>query len=150
VARLRTSRTGRFTYLLPAGPSRVVRFRYPGTPTIRAQTREVDVRVRAGSTLWPNRRSLLNGEAVVLSGRLLGRPVPRSGKLVELQAFVRRHWRTFDSTRAGHTGRWSYTYRFLNTVGRVRYRFRVRIPRESGYPYARGVSRPVAVTVRGL
>lgn len=150
VARLRTSRTGRFTYLLPAGPSRIVRLRYPGTPTIRAQTREIYVRVRAGSTIRPNRRSLLNGEAVVLSGRLLGGPVPAHGKLIEMQALVDKRWKTFDSARADASGRWSYTYHFRNTFQRAKFRFRVRIPREAGYPYAPGVSRRTRVTVTGI
>ena len=34
--------------------------------------------------------------------------------------------------------------------GTVRYRFRVRVPREAGFPYTSGTSRLAHVTVRGL
>jgi hypothetical protein len=151
VATLTTSRTGRFTYLVPAGPSRVLRFDYPGAPTIRPQTREAEIRVRAASSMRASRRSVVNGEAVTFSGRLRGGAIPTEGKLVELQFYDRGKWRTFRTTRAAAAdGRWSYAYRFDGTRGTRHYRFRIRIPRESGYPFAPGASRTVRVTVRGL
>ena len=146
-----TSRTGRFTYLVPAGPSRVLRFDYPGAAKIRPQTREVEVRVRAASSMRPSRRSVVNGEAVTFTGRLRSGAIPPDGKLVELQFYDRGKWRTFRTTRAAAAdARWHYAYRFDGTRGTRRYRFRIRIPRESGYPFAPGTSRTVRVTVRGL
>jgi hypothetical protein len=150
VASLTTSRTGRFTYLVPAGPSRTVRFRYPGTPTVRAQTSDVTVLVRAGSTIRASRRRVVNGEPVTFAGRLRGGWVPAAGKLVEVQFFARGRWRTFATTRADTNGRWRYEYRFDGTRGTVRWRFRARIPLEVAYPFTAGTSRPVAVTVHGL
>jgi hypothetical protein len=151
VATLTTSRTGRFTYLVPVGPSRVLRFHYPGAPKIRPQTRDVEVQVRASSSMHANRRSVVNGEAVTFSGGLRGGGIPADGKLVELQFFDRGKWRTFRTFRAASSnGRWSYTYRFDGTRGTRRYRFRVKIPRESGYPFAPGASSATRVTVRGL
>jgi hypothetical protein len=77
--------------------------------------------------------------------------VPAAGKLVELQFFDRGKWRTFRTLRAASSnGRWSYSYRFDGTRGRRTYRFRLRIPKEYGYPFSTGHSRRVAVTVRGL
>ncbi len=151
VATLKTLRTGRFTYLVPAGPSRILRFRYPGAPKVRPQTREIHVRVRAASSIRASRRRVVNGEAVTFTGRLRGRYLPAGGKLLELQFFDRGKWRTFRTFRAAPSdGRWSYTYRFDGTHGTRRYRFRVRIPRENGYPFSPGASRRVAVTVQGL
>jgi hypothetical protein len=151
VATLRTSGTGRFSYLLPRGPSRVIQFRYPGTARIRPQTREVDVRVRASSSIRRSPRRVVNGDSVTFAGRLLGDFLPAGGKLVELQFYDRGRWRTFRTVRsAPSTGRWSYSYRFDGTHGTRTYRFRVMIPRENGYPYATGASRKVAVTVRGF
>jgi hypothetical protein len=151
VATLNTSRSGRFTYLVPAGPARVLRFRYVGAAKIRPQTREVHVRVRASSSIKANRRRVVNGEPVTFSGRLRGGYLPGSGKLLELQFFDRGKWRTFRTFRADpSSGRWSYTYRFDGTRGTRRYRFRLRIPKENGYPYSTGGSRRTAVTVRGL
>lgn len=151
VATLTTSRTGRFTYLVPAGTSRVLRFDYPGAAKIRPQTRGVEIRVRASSTIRSSRRSVVNGEAVTFSGRLRSGAIPPDGKLVELQYFDRGRWHTFRTTRASAAdGRWRYAYRFDGTRGVRRYRFRIAIPRESGYPFATGMSASVPVTVRGL
>ena len=151
VATLRTSRTGRFSYLVPKGPSRIVRFRYPGAAKIRSQTRDVRVRVRGSSTIGVDRKRVVNGEPVTFAGRLRGGFVPAGGKLAELQFFDRGKWRTFRTLRAAPSdGRWSYTYRFDGTRGTRTYRFRLRIPRENGYPFSTGRSRRVAVTVRGL
>jgi hypothetical protein len=41
LATLRTSASGRFSYVAPAGPSRVLVFRYPGTSTVWPATKEV-------------------------------------------------------------------------------------------------------------
>jgi hypothetical protein len=90
-----------------------------------------------------------NGESVIFSGRLLGRPLPEGGKLVDLQVKLRGRWRTFAAPRADSAGRWSYEYRFEATRGLVRYSFRARIRREAAYPYELGHSRIVRVTVRG-
>jgi hypothetical protein len=110
VATITTSRTGRFTYMVPAGPSRVFRFSFAGAPKIRPQGREVEIRVRATSTIRPSRPAVVTGEPVTFSGPLLGGAIPAGGKLLELQWFARGKWRpfrTFHATRA--TGRWRYT-----------------------------------------
>ena len=151
VATVTTSRTGRFAYLVPAGSSRVYRFDYAGAPKIRPQSREVEIRVRASSTIRRSPRSVVNGEAVTFAGQLLGGAIPAGGKLLELQWFDRGKWRTFRTFRASQaSGRWRYAYRFDGTRGVRRYRMRVRVPREAGYPYATGASPFVGVTVRGL
>lgn len=149
VSTLTTSRTGRFTYLVPAGANRSVRFHYAGAPKIRPQTGKVDIRVRAASYMRASRRNVVNGEAVTFRGRLQGGFVPSTGKLVELQFFARGSWRTFATTRSDGAGRWRYEYRFDGTRGTVRWRFRARIPREAGYPFTLGTSRRVRITVRG-
>jgi hypothetical protein len=150
VATLKTSATGRFTYVAPPGASRTLRFRYEGTPTIRARSTDVGVLVAARTTFRVDRRSVLNGESVTFSGRLRGQPVPAGGKLIELQAWVRGRYRTFATTSANADGSWRYDYRFDGTRGRQVYRFRARVPREVAYPYESGYSNRVRVTVRGL
>jgi hypothetical protein len=148
VATLTTSHAGRFAYVVPAGPSR---FRYPGAPKIRPRTRQVHVRVPAASSFRASRHRVVNGETVAFSGKLRGGFLPATGKLMELQFFDRGKWRTFRTFRAApSSGEWSYTYRFDGTRGTRTYRFRVRIPRENGYPFSTGRSRRTAVTVRGL
>jgi hypothetical protein len=151
IATVRTSRTGHFIFRALRGPSRTLRFRYGGSDTIRGQSAQVRLGVRAAATMRASRHLVVNGDDVRFHGRLLGRPLPNPGKLIELQAFARGRWLTFRTVRANpRTGRWSYTYRFSATRGNVRYRFRARVPRDASYPYESGVSRQVEVRVRGL
>jgi hypothetical protein len=151
IAVIGTDNSGRFTFKALRGPSRTLRFRYPGTAIIRARATDVDLRVKGSSTIGVNRRRVVNGEDIVLRGRVRGGPLPAVGKLVQLQAYSRGRWLTFATPRASReTGRWSYRYRFTATRGTVLYRFRVRIPQETGFPYISGTSRSVRVLVRGL
>jgi hypothetical protein len=150
VATVRTGASGKFLFKAPPGPSRVLRFRYPGTPTIRSRTSLVDLRVRATSTMRANRRRVVNGDDVVFRGRVKGEPLPATGKLLQLQVYSRGTWLTFATPHANARGRWAYRYRFTATRGVTRYRFRVRLPRETGYPYEPGASPSVPVTVVGL
>jgi hypothetical protein len=150
VATLKTTRRGGFAYRAPRGVSRTLRFRYGGTATVRSATRQVELLVRACSTIRPNRRSFVNGERMELRGRLRGRDIPPEGKLIELQVLLRGKWRTFATTRADIRGFWRYDYRFDGTRGLQTYRFRARVPREATYPYESGVSRVVKVRVRGV
>jgi hypothetical protein len=150
VATLRTSRTGRFSYLAPKGVNREILFRYTGTQTIRSITRTVLIRVRARTTFHPLRGSYINGELIRFRGRLRGGHIPTTGKLVEVQVRLRGKWRTFVTTRADRRGRWQRGYHFSGTRGRQVYRFRAVIPREASYPYVTGKSRRSRVVVRGL
>ncbi|HZO59429.1 MAG TPA: hypothetical protein VFB51_07050 [Solirubrobacterales bacterium] len=146
---LRTDTDGRMSFRAGPGPSRTLRFRWPGTGTVRPASADITVIVPARSSIAVDRRSVRNGDSVTFSGRLLGRPLPEGGKLVDLQVKLRGRWRTFATPRAGPSGRWAYSYRFEATRGLVRYRFRARIRREAAYPYELGHSRTVRVTVRG-
>ena len=77
-------------------------------------------------------------------------PLPPTGKLIELQ--VRQpsgEWTTFRTLRTDSSGRWALRYRFRYVACDTRYRLRVRIPGEAGYPFDTGVSRRHAVVVRG-
>ena len=151
VGQVQTDRTGRFRFKALRGPSRVLRFRYPGTATIRARSTEVDLRVRAVTSIRVTRRSVVNGEEIRFRGRLKGRQTGLTGKLVHLQVYTRGRWSTFATPRARRQdGRWSYPYRFTATRGDVVYRFRALIPRESTFPYETGVTRSLRVKVRGL
>jgi hypothetical protein len=149
IATVRTDQRGRFRFKALPGPSRQLRFRYAGTPTVRGQSSLVKLRVRAASTLRVSRKKVVNGEAVTFRGTVQGE-IPPAGKLLQLQVFSRRAWLTFATPRANQRGKWRHDYRFTATRGITRYRFRVRLPRETGFPYAAGVSRPVPVKVVGL
>jgi hypothetical protein len=151
VSVVRTSRTGRFRFKALRGPSRTLKFRYPGTATIRSRSAEVQLGIRATTSFRVDRTRVVNGEEVRFQGRLRGRQTGTSGKLLYLQVFTRGRWATFATPRANRlSGRWSEPYRFSATRGLVRYRFRVLIPREASFPYETGRSRSISVSVRGL
>jgi hypothetical protein len=149
VGLVHTDRRGRFSYVARATRSRILRFRYAGSRRIRARTRDVTLQVPALSTIRANDDSMLVGDSVTFTGRLLTGPIPTGGKLMEVQAFFRGRWRTFSTVRSGLRGRWRFSYRFGGTRGVVRYRFRVRVPPEAGYPFATGGSSTAFVRVRG-
>jgi hypothetical protein len=145
----RTDVRGAFRFAIPAGPSRTIRYRYPGSNMLRPAVAQVTTRVSAAARLSVDRRRVRNGQAVRFSGRLLGRPIPTAGKIVALQAKVGRRWRTFATPRANAGGSFKHRYRFTATTGLRRYAFRALVTREAAYPYERGISRTVHVTVRG-
>ena len=87
------------------------------------------------------------GRPVQFRGRI-GRPVPRGGKLLEVQAHFRGRWRTISTTRARRNGRWRFRYTFRTSRWPAVYRLRARVPVEAGYPFSAGASRPVRVTVQ--
>ncbi len=151
IAALRTSRTGHFVFRALRGPTRTLRFRYPGTAITRGATTDVELHVRATSTLRVSRHSVVNGEGVTFRGRVLGWEHMTGSKLVQLQAYARGAWLTFATPRASaRSGLWTLPYRFAATRGHVRYRFRVRVPKEASFPFDTGTSRRISVRVNGL
>ena len=87
------------------------------------------------------------GDSVRLSGRLVGRPLPKGGKVVELQArSAGEPWITFRTIRASRSGRFATRYTFRRG-GPAVYQMRVRVRAADAYPYATGTSRVVRVRV---
>ncbi len=149
----RTRADGTWTMIMPKdASSRTLSFRYRSHLGDSKPAAEValTLRVRAavGLTVTPRVASSRGG--IVISGRLLGAPLPARGKLVELQARGKGggRWITFRTVRSDGQGRYRVRYQFRNTVGPVTYVFRARAREEAAYPFLTGVSRVVAVRVR--
>ena len=140
---------GAFTYKAPRGTSRRIVFRFRGLGQYRRSEGTVDVLVPGAATLKSSKRRVANGQSVVFTGKLLSKPLPKRGKVVDLQVFYRGKWRTFGTPRAGRKGRFKFRYRFEATRRTTVYRFRARLRAESAYPYELGYSKVVAVKVRG-
>ena len=122
-----------------------------GPRTSEAPMRRCHLRVPARTSLHVSRHNVINGEYAMFHGRVAGRWIPPEGTLVELQVYTRRRWRTFAQPRAlPDTRRWEFQYRFEAIRGKVTFRFRARIRRQSNYPFRLGLSRTVRVTVQGL
>jgi hypothetical protein len=142
-----TGPDGAYRLRLPAGPSRTLNLQAwaPNASTLACA--QAKIKTRAGVTLKATKRVRPRGR-VRFRGRLKGRPVPRRGKLVELQAFDGGRWRTFAQPRSRRDGRYRASYKLRRTFGPRTFRFRARVRRESGYPYELGYSRTVRVRVR--
>lgn len=149
LATTRTDAHGRFSLRVPAGPSRALTVSYPGAAGLLRSTRYAALRVEAWSSIHAAPRLLFGHGRVRFSGRLglRGAHVPQSGKLVDVQAHDAGRWRTFATARArGRHGTWRAAYDFSGRPGR--FPVRVRIRRESTFPYELGYSRAVIVIVR--
>ncbi len=92
-------------------------------------------------------RVVAAGATVRLSGRLLGGRVPARGKTVELQAFERGRWRTFETARARGKRRFRSTYRFSSSAAGRTFRLRARVRPDALYPFSTGHSKVVRVRV---
>jgi len=145
-----TNAAGRFTMRLPAGTSsRTLRFEYSaamGSPPVVTKT--LTLRVRAGLTLGIAPRTTGVGGTIRFSGRLRGRPIPKGGKLLVLEArSPGGAWLEFDVIRSDARGRFHAGYRF-KFPGPALYQFRVLCEAEADYPFATGASRVVGVFER--
>ncbi len=149
---LTTSRLGGVRVRLAPGPSREVRFAYVSdseSPTF-VDSRSLTVNVRPRTTLSASPKRLRTGRRVRFGGRVTGGSIPPTGLTLSLQASgLDGRWLTFKTIRTTPAGRFRAAYRFTATTGSVRYRFRIRVLRQGGYPFAATYSRPVSVRVTG-
>jgi hypothetical protein len=145
----RTRADGRFTVIVPRGVSSrtlVLRYRRHAANAVPAAQARLRLRVRAGVALALAPHAATARRPVALEGRLVGRPLPRTRKLVELQARRPGHaWHTVRVVRAALDGRFA-AHVALARPGRHELRAIVRAAAD--YPYATGASRPVRVRVR--
>ncbi|MFT3864018.1 MAG: hypothetical protein QM729_07075 [Solirubrobacterales bacterium] len=149
VATLTTGADGGFAWAEKAKRSSRLRFVYQGTATSLPSEAHAEVLVHGGSSLKVDKAHVLNGQSVVFSGTVEGRPLPAAGKLVELQVLLAGEWSTFETTRTGADGAWSIRYPFRRSCGKELFLFRPRIPGEANWPLLPGTGPRVAVHVRG-
>jgi hypothetical protein len=145
-----TGREGRYSFRVPRGASRNLAVSYRaflGAADTAARA-SAELLVRAAVRLRIAPTSVREGDSIAIRGTLPGRPRPRRGKLVELQARTGGAWRTFATTRAARaTGRFAHRHRFPVAGVRRTHRLRARVPREASYPYVAGNSRAIEVTI---
>ena len=146
----RTRGDGRFTLILPRNTSSrtlLLRYRSQANDTVAAAEKTLRLKVRVGIRLSVSPHVATRGDSVRLSGRLVGRPLPKGGKVVELQArSAGEPWITFRTIRASRSGRFATRYTFRRG-GPAVYQMRVRVRAADAYPYATGTSRVVRVRV---
>jgi hypothetical protein len=144
---LRSDRNGRVEVRLRRGPSRTMRVAFAGDALLLPASARATIRTAARVRLRAMPPAVRAGGAVRFSGRLLGGHLPPAGKLVEVQARVRAGWRTFATVRSHRRGRVRHTHRFAPASAGRTFWIRLRVRRESAYPFETGSSRPVAVRV---
>lgn len=146
---LATGGQGHFDYAIDARASQALRFVYPGTATRLPAEDKVALLVSSRSTFSVSRSRIRNGQSVLFSGRVRGRPLPAAGKLIELQVWLSDEWSTFRTIRSKADGSWRIRYRFQRTCGLEHFRFRPRLPGEAGFPLGAGTGPVLALTVKG-
>ena len=144
-----TAADGSYRLAVPAGPSRRLRVGYRVRPTdpLLACSRRLELRTPARVRMRVRPRAVAPGGRVRLTGRLLGGRVPARGKTVELQAFERGRWRTFETARASRRGRFAARYRFSSSAAGRTFRLRARVRPDALYPFSTGHSQPARVRV---
>lgn len=147
ITTVRTDRNGRFRYRTSRSQkSRSLRLSY--------RARQGDLEPSASRTLLLNVRAAaslrlsLRGVLVRYSGKILTRPLPTGGKLVLMQGRAKGgSWQTFARHRTqvgrGFAGR----YRLRVRRPGVQLQFRVRLPRQPGYPFSAGAGPTLTRTV---
>jgi hypothetical protein len=148
---VRTDSSGRFAYDAPAGASRTLSADYEGSNVLLPGSGSVTLRVPASAVFTSTPRRVRLHQRVTFSGKLrtLGAPVPAVGKLVALEAFDRGKWRKFAVLRTRPDGSFSYRFAFEAPGSQgVTYPIKLVLPREAGYAFDSGQSKPVKVTVK--
>jgi hypothetical protein len=128
---------------------------FAGSRTQLPAGAETRLAVHAAARLSATPGRVRNGRSVRLAGRLLpaGTPVPRGGKLVQVQFLERpkgkpARWRPMRVVRTDRHGRFAVRHRFRTIRRTTRITFRATVPAEDGFPWAWGASPTRRVTVR--
>ncbi len=150
LATLTTNAHGRFSYRIPAGPSRTITFRYPGTAILHDSIGTVTVTSDTAGTLVIDASALKAGRTTLFAGRVLGGFIPAGGKIVQLQyRLPRASWSPFrDPIYTDRAGRWRLRVPIGIYAAGYTYRFRALLPAQAGWPYRRSVSTVQISTVR--
>lgn len=149
VGTVTTDASGGFAYTVEARASQGFRFVYPGTATILPVEDAATLLVKGTSTFTIKPKRVKNGDSVVFTGRVKGRPLPEAGKLLELQVRFTSGWQTFRTIHTAADGTWRIPYLFDRTCGKAEFDFRAHLAGEAGWPLEAGNSRTLSVRVKG-
>jgi hypothetical protein len=145
VGSVSTDAEGRYRYEVPPGPNRevVVGYRHDAVQVAR----EVLYYAHAKPSLRVSSARVANGDRVRFRGALPG--PSNAGRVVVLQAGTvgSKRWITFRKATSKAKGVFGAGYHFTRTTRRTRYKFRAVVPRQAGYPWVAGQSKPVKVLV---
>ena len=148
IATVRTDRAGGFRYVVPAGPSRLIRFAYRARvgDAGYAHATDIDVRVGGKVSMRVSRSRLRNGQTLRYSGTVAG--VGARRPLVQIQVRQRGRWINVCVVRTKARGPYSCSYRFQRTFTPTTYTFRALVRKQEGLPYEADGSPRRSVRVR--
>jgi hypothetical protein len=141
-----TATDGAWSARLPAGPSRIIKAVYGGSPLSEPSSGQASVFVPASIQLHVPRHAHWGGR-LVLTGRVRGGYLPAAGETVILSVRFGGREHDFAHLAVSGNGRFRYVYTFLPGSGQASYPFSAETVRESGYAYMPGRSRPETVIV---
>jgi hypothetical protein len=109
--------------------------------------RSVRYFAHAHPTLRLDRKRVKVGGRIHVTGRVPGPGA--GGRVVVLQASApgSSRWFTFNRATTNQRGVFASRYRFDATTVTTAYRIRAAVPRQAGYPYQAGHSKPARVKV---
>jgi hypothetical protein len=148
---IETGPGGEFTYKVPTGPNRALRFSYTAysNETAPAATARAQISVLPRIRLKIAPRRTHNGATIGWRGEIAGGPFPGRGVTLLVEVREGRRWQVFDQVVA-RRGRFRYRYTFLRTLQPTTYTFRVALPAggSSGYHYRPAGSNTIKIHVR--
>lgn len=143
VATVKTGSSGSFRVKVPSGPTRLVQLVETGCGSVGPTVTE---RVRGAVGAKTTTSRVRNRQTARFRGRVLGGYVGR-GLPLELQVKVGSKWKDVKAVTTNARGEYRVSYRFMRTLVRYTYRFRM-VTRASGaWPYMAAKSREVKVRV---
>jgi hypothetical protein len=143
VAEVRTATDGAFRVTVPKGPSRALQLIDPACGSLGAL---VTQRVRGAMQAKTSTKRIKNRQTAKITGRVMGGYVGR-GIPLELQVKVGRQWRDVKHVMSNSRGEFKVGYRFLRTLVRYTYSFRVVTRAGGAWPYMQATSKVVKVRV---
>jgi len=142
-----TSADGSWQATLHPGPSRLVQATYAGGPdTEAASSAVVKVIVPAKVVLTHVTRNVPWGGVLVIRGRVLGGDIPHE-QILQLRSGVGRHLQVIGNPYIRRDGQFVIRLAATGSGGPLRTQIAVTTLKETNYPYARGSSPRVWVTI---
>lgn len=145
-----TDSAGRFEMPIPTGPSREFSVRFAGDASYLPTSASAKLAVRTGVRFEVSKSKMRGGQALRLSGRLLGSAgrLPIAGKRVVIEFLTPAGWfPTIGSPLTDNNGRFAIAHKWPKTARRSTYLFRAHVYGEQPWPYAEASSKSKRVTV---
>jgi len=142
-----TAADGTFRAVLRPGPSRLIEAVYGGGPLTEAATSRVArLVVPAKIELGPLPAHVPWGGVLVIRGRVLGGFIPPE-QILQIRSGVGEHLQVIGNPNIRRDGRFVIRLAATGSGGALQTQIQISTLRETNYPYARGYSRRVSITI---